>query len=175
MIRTFVTFAALVFAMPAQSALPVGAPAPDFVTKAALAGKPFTYALQRARQKGAVILYFFPASFTPGCTVEAHEFAEASKQIRSLGATLLGVAGDDIAKLSAFSVEECRNKFPVGVATPTMIRAYGVSMPMASRSNRTSYLITPEGRVAYVWSNPDYRGHVPGVLKALKDWRARSK
>jgi thioredoxin-dependent peroxiredoxin len=168
------TTAALVCTLPAEAALPVGAPAPDFVTEAAMAGKKFSYALQKAQQKGPVVLYFFPAAFTPGCNVEAHEFAVAITQFRKLGASVLGVAGDDIAKLSKFSVEECQNKFPVGVATPAMNKAYATSQALASRSNRTSYLITPDGRIASVWSNPDYRGHVPNMLRALRDWRKRN-
>jgi thioredoxin-dependent peroxiredoxin len=168
------TVVAIVSPLPAMAALPVGAPAPDFTTEAAMAGKAFSYALKNARQKGPVVLYFFPAAFTPGCNVEAHEFAVAIKQFRKLGANVLGVAGDDIAKLSKFSVEECQNKFPVGVATPAMNKAYATTAALANRSNRTSYLISPDGRIASVWSNPDYRGHVPNMLKALRDWRTRN-
>lgn len=174
MIRLALTALALAGALPARAALPVGAPAPDFVTEAALAGKTFSYALQKARKKGPVVLYFFPAAFTPGCNVEAHEFAQAIPRFRKLGGHVLGVAGDDISKLGKFSVEECQNKFPVGIATSAMIKGYATSLPLTSRSNRTSYLITPEGRVAAVWSNPDYRGHVPYMLKALRDWRTRN-
>jgi len=57
------------------AALPDGAKAPDFTTQASLAGKPFKFSLAEALAKGPVVLYFYPAAFTPGCTVEAHEFA----------------------------------------------------------------------------------------------------
>jgi peroxiredoxin Q/BCP len=58
-------------------------------------------------------VYFYPAAFSSGCTVEAHEFAEATAEVCSLGATVIGVSHDDIDTLNKFSVSECRNKFAV--------------------------------------------------------------
>src|SRR5664279_5175933 len=75
----------------AQAALPVGAVAPDFTAQAALAGKEFTFNLKQALGHGPVVLYFYPKSFTSGCTAEAHDFAEASALFEKLGATLLGM------------------------------------------------------------------------------------
>ena len=98
---------------PLYAALSPGAQAPDFTTQATLAGKPFTFSLAAALQKGPVVLYFYPAAFTPGCTVEAHEFAEATEKFKALGATVIGVSHDPIDTLNKFSVTECRNKFAV--------------------------------------------------------------
>lgn len=64
-------------ALQAQSALPDGAPAPDFTTQASLGGNSFDYSLKSALKNGPVVLYFYPAAFTSGCTIEAHNFAEA--------------------------------------------------------------------------------------------------
>ena len=64
-----------ILAAPLYAALQVGAQAPDFTTQATLAGKPFKFALADALKSGPVVLDFYPAAFTPGCTVEAHEFA----------------------------------------------------------------------------------------------------
>jgi hypothetical protein len=72
-------------AAPVYAALQPGAQAPDFTTQATLAGKPFTFSLADALKKGPVVLYFYPAAFTPGCTVEAHEFAEATDKFKALG------------------------------------------------------------------------------------------
>ena len=55
------------FAMNANAALEPGAKAPDFSLQGALGGKPLTFSLQQALQKGPVVLYFFPAAFTKGC------------------------------------------------------------------------------------------------------------
>jgi thioredoxin-dependent peroxiredoxin len=171
--RLILSFAlSCLLASASSAALRPGAMAPTFDTRAAMAGKPFTFSMAEARKKGPVVLYFFPAAFTPGCTVEANEFAQAMPQFRKLGATVIGAAGDDIEKLTKFSVEECRSKFPVGVATPAISKAYDVAVPLAGRTNRTSYLIAPNGQIIHAHSNGDYRGHVQIMLKALKDWRA---
>src|ERR1700726_5302915 len=102
-----------VLSAPLYAALKTGVQAPDFTTQATLAGKPFKFALADALKKGPVVLYFYPAAFTPGCTVEAHDFAEATDKFKSLGATVIGVSHDSIDTLNKFSVSECRNKFAV--------------------------------------------------------------
>src|SRR4030088_405350 len=99
--------------IPAYGALPDGAKAPDFSTAASLAGKQFKFALADALKKGPVVLYFYPAAFTPGCTIEAHNFADAMDDFQKLGATVIGVSHDSIQTLDKFSLTECRSKFPV--------------------------------------------------------------
>jgi thioredoxin-dependent peroxiredoxin len=167
--RTLIAALALSLPVAAHASLPVGAAAPDFTTQGAIAGKPFNFTLSKALRKGPVVLYFFPAAFTPGCTVEAHQFAEASADFTKAGATLIGVAADPIDKLAKFSVEECRNKFPVAVATPAMISGYDVTLPqLATRSNRTSYVIGKNGRIAFAYAAMAPDGHVKGTLAAVQ-------
>ena len=78
-----------------------------------MGGKVYQYSLADALKKGPVVLYFFPAAYSEGCSVEAHYFAEAIPQFQALGATVVGVSGDDIDTLSKFSVQACQSKFPV--------------------------------------------------------------
>lgn len=166
----------LALGAPASAALTPGSKAPDFTTQGALAGKQFNFTLSQALKKGPVVLYFFPAAFTSGCTAEAHEFAEQSAAFKKAGATIIGVAADKIEDLQRFSVQECRNKFAVAVASPAMVKGYDVVLPQyAGRSNRTSYVIAPNGQVVYAYSNMDYRNHVAGTLKAVQDWKASKK
>lgn len=164
---------ALVLTGPAVAALPVGAKAPDFATQASLAGKPFPFHLADALKKGPVVLYFYPAAFTSGCTVEAHDFAEATPAFEKLGATVIGMSADPIEKLNRFSVSECRNKFAVGSADAKTIAAYDVKLPVVARSNRTSYVIAPDGRVLLAYSALDPSGHVEKTMAAVKAWRAK--
>ena len=170
--------AALALPAAAQAALAVGAKAPAFQTRASLGGKDFDFALAQALKKGPVVLYFFPAAFTKGCTVEAHEFAEATDDFNRMGANMIGMAADPIGKLNKFSVEECRNKFAVGVATPAMIKGYDVALEagvipnVTGRTNRTSYVIAPGGKVIFVHSALGMAGHVSGTMNAVKAWKA---
>jgi len=156
---------------PSGAALPTGATAPDFTTQASLAGKPFPFHLADALKKGPVVLYFYPAAFTSGCTVEAHDFAAATDQFKALGATVIGVSADDIDKLNRFSVSECRSKFAVASADTKLISAYRVKLPVLARSNRTSYVIAPDGKVLFAYSALDPAGHVEKTMAAVKAWR----
>jgi len=159
-------------ASPAPAALPQGAPAPDFQTQAVLAGKPFAFRLAEALRKGPVVLYFFPAAFTSGCTIEAHDFSDATDAFRAAGATVIGLSHDPIDKLSRFSVTECRSKFAVGVASSEVIAAYKAKMPLLSMSDRTSYVIAPDGKIVMAYSALSPQGHVTKSLAAVKAWRA---
>lgn len=152
----------------AAAELPKGAKAPVFSTRAALAGKEFGFALRAALAKGPVVLYFYPKAFTQGCTLEANAFAEAMPQFQAAGASVIGMSADDIATLKDFSRKECRDAFPVGVASAAVAKAYDVSMGSSGLTTRTSYVIAQDGTIVAVHSNPDYRGHVDQTLAAVK-------
>src|SRR3546814_12926098 len=87
--------------IPAQSvaALKQGAKAPDFTLNAAQGGKPFTLSLKQTLRNGPVVLYFFPAAFTAGCTIEAHLFAEANSRFNQLGARVIGVTAGTLDRV----------------------------------------------------------------------------
>ncbi|MDE1916575.1 MAG: peroxiredoxin [Sphingomonadales bacterium] len=155
----------------AMAALPPGAMAPNVETQAVMAGKPFEFRLAEALRQGPVVLYFFPAAFTSGCTIEAHEFSDAAEQFHAAGATVIGLSHDPIDKLSRFSVTECRNKFAVGVASSAIISSYKVKIPFLSMSNRTSYVIAPDGKILLTYSAFNPHEHVSRTLAAVKAWR----
>lgn len=156
----------------ANAALAVGAQAPDVTTDAVLAGKPFAFHLNEALKKGPVVLYFFPAAFTSGCTIEAHDFSDATPQFAANGATVIGLSHDPIDTLSKFSTTECRNRFAVGVASSEIISAWRVKMPVLAMSDRTSYVIAPDGKILMAYSAMNPAGHVTRALAAVKAWRA---
>jgi thioredoxin-dependent peroxiredoxin len=160
---------------PATAALTVGATAPAFTTQASLAGKAMPFDLKAALKKGPVVLYYYPAAFTKGCTIEAHDFAEATDQFKALGATVIGVSADPIDVLNKFSVTECRNKFAVASATPQMIADYDVKLATTARASRTSYVIAPDGKIIFAYSAMDPAGHVEKTMDAVKQWKATHK
>jgi thioredoxin-dependent peroxiredoxin len=169
-IAKLVAASALAFAAvsPAIAQLAEGARAPNFLTQAALAGKDFGFSLAAALAKGPVVLYFYPKAFTSGCTLEANAFAEAMPQFKAAGASVIGMSNDDIDTLKRFSREECRDAFPVGVASPKVIAAYDVAMGSSGLASRTSYVIGRDGKVVTVYSSGDYRGHVTKTLEAVR-------
>jgi peroxiredoxin len=158
---------------PLQAALPPGTPAPDFSTQATLAGRPFEFVLTAALKSGPVVLYFYPAAFTHGCTIEAHDFAEATDRFKALGATVIGVSHDAIDTLNKFSVSECRNKFAVASdADHRISKAYDADLLFTPYSNRTSYVIAPTGNIIYTYSALSPDKHVENTLAAVAKWRA---
>jgi len=165
---------ACIAAVPAQAALTVGAKAPDFDVKAALAGKEFDFSLNAALKKGPVVLYFFPAAFTPGCTVEAHDFAEATDKFAALGATVIGVTSGNADRVTEFSSVECRNKFAVAVdPDQKVIKAYDAVLTKAPQySDRTSYVIAPDHTVLMTYTDLNPDKHVDMTMDAVKKWKA---
>ena len=166
---------------PALAALKPGDKALKFEAPASLGGKVFTFKMADALKKGPVVLYFYPAAFTPGCTIEAHEFADAMADYKKLGATVIGVSRDDIDKLNKFSVSECRSKFPVAADGDGRITAaYDATLqpppqwgPNAKPvSNRTSYVIAPDGKVLYEYTSLDPSKHVENTMGAVRTWLA---
>jgi len=171
--KLLIAAAVIAFAAgPASAALKVGAKAPDFVTTGAIAGKAFRLHLKEQLRSGPVVLYFFPKAFTKGCTLEARAFSEASAEFKKAGARVIGMSADDLSTLKRFSVEECRNAFPVATATKRIINSYDVAMPVVNRltpmTDRTSYVIDRNGRVAFVHSELNWSEHVQKTLAAVR-------
>jgi peroxiredoxin len=169
--------ASVMLAFSANAALKPGDVAPDFTAPASLGGKEFSFSLAEALKKGPVVLYFYPAAFTPGCTLEAHAFAEAIEQYAALGASVIGVSADDIATLNKFSVSECRGKFAVAAdGDQKIMKAYDAVLENKPEyASRTSYVIAPNGRILYEYTNLDPGSHVENTLDAVKKWKAGQK
>lgn len=160
---------AILAAMPTSAALPVGAKAPNFTTTGALAGKPFKLNLAEQLKHGPVVLYFYPKAFTKGCTLEAHAFSEAAKDFKKAGARVIGMSADDLETLKRFSVEGCRNAFPVATATPGVIKGYDVALKQKPEmTDRTSYVIDRSGKIVFVHSDLEWNEHVSKTLAAVK-------
>ena len=170
-------FAVSIAAVPSFAALKPGDKAPDFTTEASMGGKVFSFSLADALKKGPVVLYFYPAAFTEGCTIEAHDFADATDAYHALGATVIGVSHDDIDKLNRFSLSECRSKFAVAADTDQRImKAYDAVLAIAPKyANRTSYVIAPDGHIVYEYTSLDPDKHVANTLEALRTWEKRPK
>ena len=167
--RLLLALAVAAAASPALAALPVGAPAPAIKTTVALNGNDTTFDLAAALKKGPVVLYFFPAAFTQGCTLEARAFAEATADFNKAGATVVGMTGGNVDRIKEFSKVECRDKFAVGAANADIIKNYDVAA--ATRpgfTGRVSYVIAKNGKIAAVHNDPKWEEHVSTSLAAVK-------
>ena len=166
--------AALAFAAaPAHATLPKGAAAPEFVAKGAQAGKPITFDLKAALKKGPVVLYFFPAAFTPGCNIEAETFAQAMPKFRAAGATVIGVTAGNTDQLKDFSAKKCAGQFPVAAASDKIKSAYDVDLKKPDGSstgwtNRTTYVIGKDGKIVMAYSAMKPDEHISNSLAAVE-------
>ena len=121
------------------------------------------------------MLYFFPAAYTAGCTAEAHEFAEATPEFEKMGATVIGVTAGNVDRIKDFSKEHCRDKFAVAAADAALIKAYDVSMgiPLKPMTNRTSYVIAPNGVILMAHTEMNFAQHVTKTMDAVKAYKAK--
>ena len=168
--------AVLALATPAVAALKAGDKAPDFKAQAYLAGKPFTFELSKALKKGPVVVYFFPAAHTPGCNLEAHLFSEATDKFKAEGATVIGLSAGNTDQLADFSkeTEHCGGKFAVAADPGAKIAKTfdAVLEKKPEWSNRTSYVVAPDGTIAAVYSDLNPNQHVQAMLDGVKSIHA---
>ncbi len=157
-----------------MSHLHVGDPAPDFELPDD-AGMMHRLSAQRPRP---VVVYFYPADMTPGCTTEACEFRDANAEIRALGAEVWGISPQDGKSHAKFREQQALT-FPLLVdADHAVAEAYGVWVEK-KRYGRTywgiareTFLVDEDGRIARVWEHVKPEGHAAEVLEALRGKQA---
>lgn len=171
--------------VPALAALKAGEMAPDFTAQASLAGKAFNYSLVDARKKGPVVVYFYPSAFTEGCNVEAHTFSERRADFDAAGATIIGVSLDSISRLNDFSADPkyCAGRIAVASdADGKIAAAYNIKVQKASApvpdsrgvvidhafAERTTFVVTPEGKIAAAIGGVSPTANVDAALKAVQ-------
>jgi len=121
-----------------------------------------------------LVLYFYPKDDTPGCTKEAISFTEHKDVFASLGAEILGVSKDTITKHDKFIA-----KHEIGIPLASdedgeMINRYGswVEKNMYGKKymgiDRSTFLISPEGKFLDIWRKVRVKNHVETVLETLK-------
>jgi peroxiredoxin len=164
-------------ATPALAALKAGDKAPAFTAQGYMAGNPVNLSLAEALKKGPVVLYFFPAAHTSGCNLEAHLFSESIDQFKAQKATVIGVTAGNVDQLADFSkeTEHCAGKFPVAADPGAKIaRSYDSVLTMKPDwSDRTSYVIAPNGTILHAYSKLDPSQHVAETLGAVKAFNAK--
>jgi len=165
--------AALTFAVPGSAELSQGAKAPLFTAKGAQAGKAMTFDLAAALKKGPVVLYFFPAAFTPGCNIEAEQFAAAIPKFKAAGATVIGVTAGNVDQLEDFSAKKCAGQFPVAAASPQIKADYDVDLKKPDGTstgwtNRTTYVIDRKGKIVMAYSAMQPNDHITKSLAAVE-------
>lgn len=151
--------------------LPLGERAPDFELPAVPGG---TFRLS-AHRGHPVVLYFYPADGTEGCTIENREFTTLADRFAELGAVVVGISPDGMAGHKAFRTK-CSLALPL-LSDPEhqVLEIYGVWGPKVTFGHhhigvrRTTVLIDREGRIALIWPVRRVKGHAAEVLAAVEN------
>lgn len=192
LIAVLSTAAALFAVSSADAALKEGDVAPAFTIPASKAGKAYEFSLKDALKKGPVVVYFYPAAFTKGCSIQAHTFAVNNEKFAAAGATIVGVSLDPIAKLNEFSAdpETCAGQIAVASdANGAVAKTYEIVVKEAvagrkdSRGNdinngyaeRTTFVIGRDGRIAATVGGLAPTDNVQQALQAVQKLAAPAK
>ena len=129
---------------------------------------------------GPVVLFFYPRADTSGCTIEACSFRDSIADLKTAGATVLGISRDTVKAQKKFA-DKFSLPYPL-LADPdeTICNTFGVIKPknmygkLVKGIERTTYLIAPADaeshqRLLHLWSKVKPEAHAEEVLAWLKD------
>ncbi|ABR30601.1 peroxiredoxin [Thermosipho melanesiensis] len=122
-----------------------------------------------------VVLYFYPKDNTKGCTTEAVEFSELLDEFEKLGAVVIGVSSDSIESHKKFIAKHNLRVNLFSDENKKVLEKLGIWQlkKMYGREYygivRTTVLINPDGKIAYVWEKVKAKGHAKEVLEKLKE------
>ncbi len=121
-----------------------------------------------------VVLYFYPKDNTPGCTTEAKEFTEALKEFEELDAVVLGVSPQDCESHRKFIQKHSLEVTLLCDTDHEVLKAYGAwgKKKLYGKEYegviRSTVLIDPDGKIAYIWPKVRVKGHVAKVKETLE-------
>ncbi|MCD6370270.1 MAG: thioredoxin-dependent thiol peroxidase [Thermoplasmata archaeon] len=122
-----------------------------------------------------VVLYFYLKDNTSGCTREAKEFSEKKDEFEKLGAVIIGISKDSPKSHARFIEKHNLKILLLSNENHEVIEKYGVWRKKKSYGReyfgtmRSTFLISPEGKIVHIWRNVRVKGHVDDVLKKLKE------
>lgn len=149
--------------------LAVGDVAPDFTLPTADGGKVALSALRGH----SVVVFFFPAAMTPGCTLEAVDFQDLQPDLRDAGYHVLGISPDSVEKLARFAEAESLTYPLASDVDREVLRAYGawgdkmLYGKVVTSVIRSTVVVGPDGRVALAQYNVRATGHVGRLRREL--------
>jgi thioredoxin-dependent peroxiredoxin len=149
--------------------LQAGDPAPDF-TLPSDSGEDVTLSQLRGRK---VVVYFYPAAMTPGCTTEACDFSDSLESLRAQGYEVVGVSPDPVEKLRTFREKEGLGITLVSDADRSVMTAYGafgekkLYGKVVQGVIRSTFVVDEEGRVQLAQYNVKATGHVAKLRRDL--------
>ena len=122
-----------------------------------------------------VVVYFYPKDKTPGCTTEACDFRDRLEILSARGAVVLGISPDSVKSHQSFISKESLNFTLLSDTQKSVLKSYGAwgLKKLYGKEYegviRSTFLINPQGKIAYIWKNVKVKGHIAEVLAKLKE------
>jgi peroxiredoxin Q/BCP len=154
---------------PVPGRLSVGDPAPDFTLPNDTGD---TVKLSDLRGQ-RVIVYFYPAAMTPGCTKQACDFSDSLDRLTSEGYTVLGISPDEPEKLAKFREHDGLTITLLSDPDKSVMTAWGafgekkLYGKLVQGVIRSTFVVDPEGVLEYAAYNVKATGHVAKLRKDL--------
>jgi peroxiredoxin Q/BCP len=152
-----------------ENRLSAGDPAPDF-TLTSDTGEQVSLAGLRG---GKVIVYFYPAAMTPGCTTQACDFTDSMESLQGAGYTVLGISPDDPATLAKFRERDSLGIQLLSDPDRTALEAYGAYGQKQLYGKtvegviRSTFVVDEEGTLELAQYNVKATGHVAKLRRDL--------
>lgn len=127
----------------------VGQPAPDF----ALPDQDGSVVSLSELRGGWLVVYFYPADDTPGCTAESCSFRDSHEDFVDAGARVVGISGDSVASHRAFADKHQLPFTLLADESGEVRKAWGVGKTLGLLPGRVTYVIDPEGVVRHKFSS----------------------
>lgn len=122
-----------------------------------------------------VVVYFYPKDKTPGCTMEACDFRDKMESFNAIGAVVLGISPDSAKTHQSFIAKESLNFTLLSDTQKSVLKIYGAwgLKKLYGKEYegviRSTFLINPQGKIAYIWKNVKVKGHIEEVFAKLKE------
>jgi peroxiredoxin Q/BCP len=121
-----------------------------------------------------VVVYFYPKDDTPGCNIQANEFTDLSDEYADAGITVIGISADDCFSHQAFRQKYGLNVLLLADVEMTACNDYGVYQEKEKNGIRktgivrSTFVIAPDGRLAYVEYGVTPKEHARKMLEFVK-------
>ncbi|WP_026944528.1 thioredoxin-dependent thiol peroxidase [Helicobacter rodentium] len=122
-----------------------------------------------------VVVYFYPKDKTPGCTMEACDFRDKMESFNAMGVVVLGISPDSAKAHQSFIAKESLNFTLLSDTQKSALKNYGAwgLKKLYGKEYegviRSTFLINPQGKIAYIWKNVKVKGHIEEVFAKLKE------
>ena len=166
--KKLLAFLGLASGVHSAAALDIGKPVPDFVAKTT-AGP-----VKKSDFAGRwLVLYFYPKSFTPGCTRQICSVRDGFDELKALNVTVLGVSVDSVEKQKEFKAKYEAPFELIADEDKTLSGAFDNLAMGGLMARRRTFIIAPDGTLASILEQPDVGDHAKQIAQEIRRLQAR--